>query len=96
MDPVTIEQVKQVIAEKGFAQVGHHRCYFCGHMTAYVFEGEGEGMSIGFDSSCECGQGAISPREWAEFVDCFNRQVPEHRAEMWERFTSGRALYEAG
>ena len=79
MDPVTAEQVRDVIAERQVTEWPLRACARCGEPVAYVFR---NGL-VFFDPACGCSLKPMELRTWREVTDTLNMQTPEIRARMW-------------
>lgn len=91
MEQVTEKQVTDAIAAREYRPWTFRRCSICEGPIGYVFLAtEGALPRVGFDSYCGCSRfdPGIDERSVGELTATFNRQSPEHRAEMWTDFAT--------
>ncbi|WP_377801422.1 hypothetical protein [Bosea eneae] len=92
MDQVTEQQVVDAIVARQYRPWTLRRCSICEGPIGYAFlaTDAGQPPRVGFDSYCGCSRfdPGVDERSIGELMNTFNRQSPEHRAEMWADFTT--------
>lgn len=91
-DQVTEQQVADAIVARQYRPWTLRKCSICDGPIGYAFQATADGQPprVGFDSYCGCSRfdPGIEERHISDLMATFNRQSPEHRAEMWADFTT--------
>lgn len=84
MDEVTVEQVKEAIATHNIERWTLRTCGLCDAPLDYIFQKFG----TFYDSNCDCTSRWVTPEERSleSVVETFNRQTPDIRKSMWDKF----------